>query len=133
LISSNGQIVFTGGVTITPAGGALMDMSTVYVFDTVKNTWQKPTAKSTGKVPSNRADHSAILTADGKIAVFGGDNNQPIWGRQFIAEVAVLDPSTWTWTTVTSYNGVEPSLRSFASAQLYQNKYMLVTFGTNAL
>ncbi|KAI9285708.1 hypothetical protein BC943DRAFT_277566 [Umbelopsis sp. AD052] len=129
-VLNNGQIVFTGGVTITQAGGALMNMSSVYVFDTVKNTWQVNTAQSTGKVPSNRADHSAILTADGKVAVFGGDNNQPIWGRQYTAEVAVLDPTTWTWTTVTSYNGVEPSLRSFASAQLYQNKYMLVTFGS---
>ncbi|KAI8582373.1 hypothetical protein K450DRAFT_228657 [Umbelopsis ramanniana AG] len=129
-VLTNGQIVFTGGVTITQSGGALMDMSSVYVFDTVKNAWQVNPAKSTGKVPSSRADHSAILTADGKVAVFGGDNNQPIWGRQYTAEVAVLDPSTWTWTTVTSYNGVEPSLRSFASAQLYQNKYMLVTFGS---
>jgi hypothetical protein len=107
-----------------------MNMSTIYVFDTVKNTWNVVNAASTGKVPSTRADHSAILTADGKVAVFGGDNNQPIWSRQYLAEVAVLDPSTWTWTTVTSFNGIEPSLRSFASAQLYENKYMLVTFGS---
>ncbi|GAB5594037.1 hypothetical protein Unana1_08937 [Umbelopsis nana] len=126
----NGQIVFTGGVTITQAGGALVNMSTIYVFDTVKNTWQVNNAGSTGQAPSARADHSAILTADGKVAVFGGDNNQPIWSRQYIDEVAVLDPSTWTWTTVTSFNGIEPSRRSFASAQLYENQYMLVTFGS---
>ncbi|KAH8555087.1 hypothetical protein BGW37DRAFT_419527 [Umbelopsis sp. PMI_123] len=127
---SNGQIVFTGGVTITQSGGALVDMASVYVFDTVKNTWQVNTAKSNGQAPSPRADHSAILTADGKVAVFGGDDNQPVWSRQYTAQVAVLDPSTWTWTTVTSFQGVEPSLRSFASAQLYQNQYMLVTFGS---
>ncbi|KAJ2964831.1 hypothetical protein NQZ79_g247 [Umbelopsis isabellina] len=126
----NGQIVFIGGVTMSSSGAALADMSNLYIFNTVTNQWTVQKVNTNGQVPSTRADHSAIVTPDGKIAIFGGDNNQPAWSRQYLAQVAVLDPSTWTWTTVTSYQGVEPSLRSFASAQLYNNQYMLITFGS---
>ncbi|KAG2214010.1 hypothetical protein INT47_001281 [Mucor saturninus] len=127
---SNGKIVIIGGVVQDPTGNKILkDMNTVFVFDTKARTWEN--VNVTGSVlPSSRTSHSAIVTSDDRIIIFGGDNGNIQRQRMYLNAIGILDTKTWTWT-VPSVPGIPPSRRSYASAGLLNGNYLTVAFGTS--
>ncbi|CAG8465601.1 14745_t:CDS:2 [Funneliformis caledonium] len=63
---SNGKIVYLGGYS----NRQLIDMSKIYLYDTINDEWSR--MFTMGTPPRGRAWHSAILTQDGRIIVYGG-------------------------------------------------------------
>ncbi|KAG2203124.1 hypothetical protein INT47_004931 [Mucor saturninus] len=127
---SNGKLVIIGGVVQDPAGyKTLMKMDTVFVFDTKAFTWENVTV--TGLVrPSSRTSHSAVVTSDDRVIIFGGDNGYVPRQKYFLNAVAILDTKTWTWI-VPSVSGIPPFRRSSASAGLLNGNYLTVSFGAS--
>ncbi|KAI7895716.1 uncharacterized protein EV154DRAFT_412968 [Mucor mucedo] len=126
---SNGKLVIIGGVVEDPNGDrALKSMSSVFVFDTKSRTWENVNVTSPG-LPSSRASHSAIVTSDDRIIIFGGDSGSDERKRMYLNAIAILDTKAWTWT-VPSVPGIPPSRRSYAAAGLLNENYLTVAFGT---
>ncbi|CAG8456521.1 1379_t:CDS:2 [Funneliformis caledonium] len=63
---SNGKIVYLGGYSNVQ----FINMSKIYLYDTINDEWLR--MFTTGTPPSGRAWHSAVLTQDGRIIVYGG-------------------------------------------------------------
>ncbi|KAI7873938.1 uncharacterized protein EV154DRAFT_430556 [Mucor mucedo] len=124
---SNGKLVIIGGVVEDPNGDMILkSMSSVFVFDTKASTWEDVNVTNT-YLPSTRTSHSAVVTSDDRIIIFGGDNGSER-GRIFLNAIAILDTNTWTWT-MPSVSGIPPSRRSYASAGILNGNYLTVTFG----
>eukprot|EP01113_Clastostelium_recurvatum_P013808 TRINITY_DN1740_c0_g1_i2.p1 TRINITY_DN1740_c0_g1~~TRINITY_DN1740_c0_g1_i2.p1 ORF type:complete len:1635 (-),score=381.18 TRINITY_DN1740_c0_g1_i2:49-4791(-) len=105
--------------------------SAVYVYDTLLEEWYEPDIK--GLVPPDRFGHSAIVTDDNIMVVYGGQfnkRNPSISGFRF--DVAKLDLNTFTWLGV-QMKGPVPYARFLHSAIFTQDRgtpYMVV-FGGN--
>ncbi|KAI7870257.1 hypothetical protein BDF14DRAFT_1776492 [Spinellus fusiger] len=111
----------------------LAPMDTAYIYDTKANTWTQqalnPATTSAGsRFPSTVSGHSATLTSDGKIMVFGGDNAGGIRTKQFLNTLVILDTNTWTWT-IPLIDGIPPSRRSNGVAAILDGKHLTVAFG----
>ncbi|KAI7848065.1 hypothetical protein BDC45DRAFT_524491 [Circinella umbellata] len=133
---SDGKLVVIGGVgLVTGENGAtqttLASMEQVYIFDTQSNQWsvQATQAGSGGKFPSTRSAHSAVVTSDDKIVVFGGDNGASQRQRAYLNAIAILDTKTWTWE-VPYPDGIPPSRRSYAVAGMLDGEHLTVAFGS---
>ncbi|CAI2185698.1 17716_t:CDS:2 [Funneliformis geosporum] len=63
---SDGKIVYLGGYS----NGQLISMSKIYLYDTINDEWLRMITMDTP--PNGRAWHSAVLTHDGRIIVYGG-------------------------------------------------------------
>ncbi|CDS11467.1 hypothetical protein LRAMOSA03730 [Lichtheimia ramosa] len=130
---SNGKLVIIGGVVATAETRALASMEQILVYDTQTRTWsaqQTQPDSTSNKYPSTRSDHSAVVTKDNKIIIFGGDSGGDMRTRQYLNSVAILDTNTWTWT-VPAIDGIPPSRRSFAAAGLLDGEHLTVAFGTS--
>ncbi|KAG6511000.1 hypothetical protein ZIOFF_029049 [Zingiber officinale] len=79
----------------------------VHVFDTVKQSWSKPTLK--GIPPSPRDSHSCTTVGD-KLFVFGGTD-----GKNPLKDTHILDTSSNTWILPNLY-GEGPEAREGHSA-----------------
>ncbi|GBB91292.1 hypothetical protein RclHR1_01850002 [Rhizophagus clarus] len=94
-ILPDGTIAYIGGqFTSGTAGSIDAPMNQVYIYDTNTHVWA---AKSTiGNPPGPRNSHSASLTSDGRIIVYGGvdANNNPA-----NPSLAVLDINKFEWST----------------------------------
>ncbi|POG78882.1 hypothetical protein GLOIN_2v1532937 [Rhizophagus irregularis DAOM 181602=DAOM 197198] len=62
---SNGIIVFIGGIETND-----VDINQLALYDTKVNKWSLMTAR--GVTLENRNSHSAVLTPDERIIIFGG-------------------------------------------------------------
>ncbi|POG79679.1 hypothetical protein GLOIN_2v1524946, partial [Rhizophagus irregularis DAOM 181602=DAOM 197198] len=62
---SNGIIVYIGGTEIY-----LIDINQLSLYDTKVDLWSSMTAR--GAILENRYSHSAVLTSDERIIIFGG-------------------------------------------------------------
>ncbi|KAI7875341.1 galactose oxidase [Lichtheimia hyalospora FSU 10163] len=128
---SNGKIVVIGGVALDQNNVAdLVPMQQVLVFDTQSNTWTaQNTQPSGGSFPSTRTDHSAVVTSDDKIVIFGGDSGSDMRHRQYLNAIAVLDTKTWTWE-IPTVDGIPPSRRSFAVSGRFDDQHVMFAFGS---
>ncbi|KAI8377308.1 hypothetical protein BD560DRAFT_367080 [Blakeslea trispora] len=131
-IISTGEMVVIGGVIATNTGSGLANMDSVWVYKIDTNEWVVRNVSTTGaRFPSTCSDHSAVVTSDDKIIIFGGDNGENQRNRQFLNTVAILDTKTWAWT-IPSIGGIPPSRRSFAAAGLLDDKHLTVAFGAGS-
>ncbi|KAF7725759.1 hypothetical protein EC973_009376 [Apophysomyces ossiformis] len=136
---SNGNLVVIGGLIQTnqnnQAQRSLATMESLYVYSTSTKQWQtqKINPASGAGFPSTRSGHTAIVTPDDKIIIFGGDNGSDERNRQYLNTIAILDTKTWTWE-IPPMNGIPPGRRSNSAAMLVNNQYLTVAFGeaTNA-
>ncbi|CAG8800743.1 1025_t:CDS:2, partial [Dentiscutata erythropus] len=72
-----------------------------------------------------RYGHSAALTSDGRIIVYGGQNFN---GFTPSPVLIVLDTNTYKWTSPTTSGSPEPEPVTYHSADIY-DKYMIIAFG----
>ncbi|GBB85227.1 hypothetical protein RclHR1_01180004 [Rhizophagus clarus] len=124
----NGYIVYIGGNL--PNNEGLADMSELPLYNTNDDTWTSMNVP--GYSPTHRAYHSAVLTQDGRIIVYGGYT-----GNDAVIDAAddlvILDTSqpiyTWSRANV-STNSNPPPPRFYHTATLVGD-YMIVVFGRN--
>ncbi|KAG0196359.1 hypothetical protein BGX28_010258, partial [Mortierella sp. GBA30] len=121
LVRSNGLLVVIGGV----AGGALVSMSEILVYDTAAGVWSVQTA--TGATPPLRRSHVAAANSNGQIYIHGGTD---FGGTTFFADVAILDTTSWSWIQP-AFEGVAPTGRYSHSAAMVGSN-MVITFGLTA-
>ncbi|PKY24998.1 hypothetical protein RhiirB3_527600 [Rhizophagus irregularis] len=115
----NGYIVYIGGKL--PNGG-YADMTELLLYNTNNDTWisQRATVYS----PTPRAYHSAVLTQDGRIIVYGGYTSGDF--RTVSDDLVILDTYDYTWSNAKAID--PPPSRFFHTATLV-GYYMIVAFG----
>ncbi|KAF0511670.1 galactose oxidase [Gigaspora margarita] len=126
---SNGLIVYIGGIQETQAISATL-MTTLKLFDTYYNSWSDQTIS--GDPIESRAGHSAVLAQNEIIIVYGGYSTKTnaTSYNTVTPDVAVLNTTTWTWSTPYIFQAHAPPLLALHSAVLYEN-YMIIAFGLN--
>ncbi|RGB38777.1 hypothetical protein C1646_755276 [Rhizophagus diaphanus] len=121
---SNGIIVFIGGRETN--NFVDVNINQLALYDTKIDKWSLMTAR--GVTMENRDSHSAVLTSDERIIIFGGikgGSNEPV-----LNQLAVLNtkstPYEWTIPQVSTINA--PPTIVHHSATLIEN-YMFINFG----
>ncbi|KAF0428037.1 galactose oxidase [Gigaspora margarita] len=128
ILLPNGLIVYIGGRSGSSTIVSLNNISQVQIFDTKSYTWS--TKPASGSTIASRVDHSAVLTQDGDIIIYGGStlNHSAIIG--VFSDIAVLNTNSWVWS-VPSISGTNAPPLTQHSAALYKN-YMILAFGANS-
>ncbi|GET01562.1 kinase-like domain-containing protein [Rhizophagus clarus] len=119
----NGYIVYIGG---TLHNGDLADISQLSLYDTNNNTWSSMYAG--GYSPAHRSCHSAVLTQDGRIIVYGGcDTNI----NAVLDDLVILDTSqiVYTWSKANVTNVTDPPNPRCYHKSILVGDYMIVLFG----
>ncbi|CAB5112211.1 galactose oxidase [Rhizophagus irregularis] len=119
-ILSDGKMYVIGGYS----KDELVDMSQIYVYDTINAKWDVQTAG--GKLPTARRAHVAVGTHDGKVIIHGGVN---INYNVLYGDVAVLDTtqSQFVWSLKETKGAVPPARYSHTATMVGTN--MLIAFG----
>ncbi|CAG8560650.1 11447_t:CDS:2 [Funneliformis caledonium] len=125
---SSGEIVYIGGRQSTSPSDVsftLSKMNVIYVFNTKSSSWIVINAG--GDAPNSRIGHSAVLTSNNRIIVYGGTSEDP--ATPATPDLAILDvnQTPYQWKTPNVTKGSPPS-RSFHSAAFVQN-HMIIAFG----
>ncbi|KAF0538921.1 galactose oxidase [Gigaspora margarita] len=119
---SNGLIVYIGG----RRGSSYANMAQIQTFDTKSYTWS--TKFASGTTIASRGSHSAVLTQDGNIIIYGGSTDDSSGKLSYVlSDIAVLNTNSWVWT-VPSISGINAPPLTEHSAALYKN-YMILGFG----
>ncbi|CAG8495631.1 20583_t:CDS:2 [Rhizophagus irregularis] len=129
----NNKIIYIGGDndvattfdtnTLNIAKGTTLTLSEIYIYDLINDNWD--TKVTSGKIPSNRADFSAILGLDGKrIIIFGGIFTNTGY---LDTTLYVLDLANYNWY-IPKISGKIPNPRALHKANVI-GKYMVVSFG----
>ncbi|PKY17369.1 hypothetical protein RhiirB3_521943 [Rhizophagus irregularis] len=123
---SNGIIVFIGGRETNNLVD--VDINQLVLYDTTIDKWSSMMAR--GVILENRNAHSAVLTPDERIIIFGGCKG---YNETILNQLAVLNTKTypyeWSIPQVSALNSAPP-LIYFHSATLIEN-YMFINFGQN--
>ncbi|KAF0526946.1 galactose oxidase [Gigaspora margarita] len=102
---------------------SLVEIKMVRFFNTKSFTWSNK--QTTGASIDSRGSHTAVLTQDGSIIIYGG---MTINFTRVSPDLAVLNINTWEWSIPNiPQKDVPPSLARH-SAAIYEN-YMIVSFG----
>jgi hypothetical protein len=110
-------LVLIGGLTRPDVA----NMQEIWVFHPRSNTWELK--KAGGDIPLGRRWHSATLK-DASIIVYGGSSADQ---KTDMAQVAVLDTNTWTWS-LPKVNAHDIKGRRSHTAHLVQGQ-LVVVFG----
>ncbi|KAF0452012.1 galactose oxidase [Gigaspora margarita] len=115
----NGLILYLGG-------GDNINMAEIPIYDTYNNSWSKMIA--TGDSIDPRSGHTAVLSPDGHVIIYGGSkNNATLDQSQQIASLdTTLNPYKWSVKSMIG-NNVPPPL-VFHSATIVGN-FMILAFG----
>ncbi|CAB5377220.1 unnamed protein product [Rhizophagus irregularis] len=121
---SNGTIVFIGGKDNNYND---VDINQLALYDTKVDKWSITTAQ--GVTLENRGLHSAVLTPDERIIIFGGRKG---WDVQVSDQLAVLNTKTtpyeWSIPQVSAIGNMP--LTTFAHSATLVENYMFINFGT---
>ncbi|CAB4443883.1 unnamed protein product [Rhizophagus irregularis] len=119
----NGQILFIGGKIDNKA----QSMDNILIYNTITNTWQ--ITNTVGEMPGERTKHTAVLTTDGRIIVFGGVSNL----LPASPDLSVLDISKlpYEWSTPTVENPFGSLILGGHTSIMVKN-FMVSAFGINA-
>ncbi|RIB13703.1 hypothetical protein C2G38_1709741 [Gigaspora rosea] len=122
-VLKNNFIYYIGGYR-GYSGRNDIDMNTIPSFDTVNLKWQS--MSTSGDSVGSRYGHSAILTQDGLILIYGGVER--ISNIQAQPVIATLDVSVtpYVWKAIATNNAPPQSL-VYHSATLY-GIYMIIAF-----
>ncbi|KAF0531629.1 galactose oxidase [Gigaspora margarita] len=119
-----GFIIYLGGETrLTPSSASTFtSLNDILIFDIKLLSWSNKT--TSGITVQPRYGHSAVLSKDGNIIIFGGARGS----AQVYPDLAVLNTNTWIWSVPSNSTvNVPPSL-TFHTANLYKI-YMIIAFG----
>ncbi|CAI2165880.1 5498_t:CDS:2 [Funneliformis geosporum] len=133
-----GVIAFIGGYVRKEENGqfsrSLVEMNEISLFHTFESKWHKEIAG--GEIIEKRHGHSAVITSDGKIIIYGGISDSL---KMVMPVLAVLNTVSFEWsipiqTYPMSATELPPPPLTHHTADLYMN-YMIVAFGniTNEL
>ncbi|RHZ84064.1 hypothetical protein Glove_86g176 [Diversispora epigaea] len=119
-ILSDGKMYIIGGIS----GENLVDMSQIYVYDTYNCQWSVQIA--TGIPPSNRRDHAAVGTHDGKVIIHGGVDITFLNPYQ---DIGVLDTTCnpYKWLSINVEGKIPPGRYSHTATMVGTN--MMIAFG----
>ncbi|RGB41969.1 hypothetical protein C1646_684572 [Rhizophagus diaphanus] len=120
----NGNIVYIGGSL--PDGGGFAKMSELLLYNTNNDTWTSMNA--IGNPPTPRAYHSAVLTQDGRIIVYGGLTED---GSPAKDDLVILDTSQADYTWSNAYVSTKSPLSRYFHTATLVGYYMIVAFGRN--
>ncbi|KAF0538918.1 galactose oxidase [Gigaspora margarita] len=125
----NGLIVYIGGESGSSLNISLTDMAQIQIFDTKSYTWSIKSAS--GSTIASRVSHSAVLTQDGSIIIYGGSTiDSSGIDVNIFSDIAVLNTNSWAWF-VPSVSGTRAPPLTDHSAALYKN-YMILAFGSTS-
>ncbi|PKC01357.1 hypothetical protein RhiirA5_456783 [Rhizophagus irregularis] len=122
----SGNIVYIGGTIHDNGVNSLADMLKLPLYNTYDNKWTSMT--TTGYSPARRACHSAVLTQDGRIIVYGGCDADIAAVND---DLVILDTSqtVYTWSKANVISATDPPLpRCYHTATLVGD-HMIVLFG----
>ncbi|CAG8493469.1 1152_t:CDS:2, partial [Gigaspora rosea] len=95
-------------------------INSILSYDIVADSWQP--INTTGQAPSLRSGHTAVLTSDGRIIIYGGTSKN----LAATPSIVVLNTSNYEWSTPTEVNPIGP-LESHTSTIV--DNYMVTSFG----
>ncbi|KAF0458738.1 galactose oxidase [Gigaspora margarita] len=132
----NGFIIYIGGhsgsnsivnLNILPSLNINMQLQ---IFDTKSYTWSNKLTG--GSIIASRAFHSAVLTQDGNIIIYGGSTtlDSSLSIDNVFSDIAVLNTNTWVWSVPSISGPIAPPLARH-SATLYKT-YMILAFGSTS-
>ncbi|CAG8670647.1 10993_t:CDS:2, partial [Cetraspora pellucida] len=119
VLLQNGQILYIGGKS-SENNQTLMNR--ILSYDTLKDSWQ--INNTTGNTPGERKDHTAVLTSDGQVIVYGGESNLSIPAIPYLA-VLNTSKTPYMWLTPIEENSIG-SLAGHTSV-MFKN-YMITAF-----
>ncbi|CAB5180052.1 galactose oxidase [Rhizophagus irregularis] len=122
-ILPDGNIVYIGGIQKSTDGTyEYVDMSEIAIYDTIHDKWSTMIAE--GEIPGIRGEHTAVLTPDGRIIVYGGETKHVA----AFPQLCVLNTTTkpFTWSLPESFNPI-PDL--WLHTATIVGNYMVVAFG----
>ncbi|KAF0518666.1 kelch repeat protein [Gigaspora margarita] len=124
VLLSNCQILYIGGEFSNIHKYQIL-MDRILTYDSIKDSWQFN--NTTGKTPEWRKYHTVVLTSDGRIIVYGGQNNLSMPATP---SLTVLDTSKipFEWSTPTEENSIG---RLIHHTSVMVKNYMITAFGTN--
>ncbi|RIA87183.1 hypothetical protein C1645_878202 [Glomus cerebriforme] len=123
-IPETGYIFYIGGFGKSFYTKELINMETIDIFDTINNRWLHQ--KTINPPDEGRVFHTAVLTSDRRIVIFGGADNttkQPVKNYY-----EVLDVNTCEWYHSNKGIYVETPYKGH-TATLINNDYMFISFG----
>ncbi|CAG8541236.1 12336_t:CDS:2 [Funneliformis caledonium] len=125
-ILSNGYIVYIGGSNLN---NRYVPMTQLNMYDTNSAAWIN--IEATGDTPNPRGGHSAVLTTDGRIIIYGGSFLISADGRYTAAspDLAVLETSNnnYVWSKPKA-SGISPPTIAYHAAYLVGDN-MIISFG----
>ncbi|KAF0549484.1 galactose oxidase [Gigaspora margarita] len=93
----NGLIVYIGGSSGSSTSVRVNNISQIQVFDTKFYVWS--TKPISGSTIASRRYHSAVLTQDGNIIIYGGSTLDSSGKIVYVfSDVAVLNTNSWVWS-----------------------------------
>ncbi|GES73184.1 hypothetical protein GLOIN_2v1632718 [Rhizophagus clarus] len=115
-LPDTGEIVYIGGC----GDNGLVDMTNLDVYNIINDKWSKWETKNP---PEQRCHHTAVLTNDNRIIVFGGANALQLPVENYYA---VLNTKTLEW-----YHGNESIVGApyRGHTATFYNNYMFIAFG----
>ncbi|KAF0476404.1 galactose oxidase [Gigaspora margarita] len=122
----NGIIVYIGGRGGSSSSVTSVTMSQILIFDTQSYSWS--TKVISGAYVGARNGHSAVLTMDGNIILYGGSTLTGTGSLEVLSDIAIINTNTWVWSVPSVSQTNTPPPLTFHSATLYKN-YMIVAFG----
>ncbi|KAF0549473.1 galactose oxidase [Gigaspora margarita] len=97
----NGLIVYIDGSSGSSTSVRLNDISQIQVFDTKFYTWS--TKPISGSTIASRRYHSAVLTQDGNIIIYGGSIHDSSGKIVYVfSDIALLNTNSWVCATSAS-------------------------------
>ncbi|CAB4383701.1 unnamed protein product [Rhizophagus irregularis] len=120
----DGRIAYIGDRTKND----LVNFRNIHIYDTNDGTWinMVNNFSASGIEPSPRYSHTAVLTQDGLIIIYGGmNNNSPVPDKISVLDTKV-DPFIWSIPNIDPAPSSAPS--SGHTATLVGN-YMIIAFG----
>ncbi|CAB4410712.1 unnamed protein product [Rhizophagus irregularis] len=119
----NGLVLFIGG----KIGNKAQSMGNVIAYNTVTDSWQ--ILNTVGETPGERIKHTAVLTTDGRVIVFGGVSNL----LPASPDLSILDTSKtpYEWSTPVVENPIESLVLGEHTSIIVKN-FMISAFGKNA-
>ncbi|KAF0544014.1 galactose oxidase [Gigaspora margarita] len=122
----NNCIIYIGGNS-NESVDSHIDMNMIHIFNTTSLSWSN--MQAIGDTISSRSGHSAVLTQNETIIIYGGGITTGFFPSEPV--LAILDttvnPMRWIIPNDSSTSNAPPSLR-YHSATLYNN-FMLIAFG----
>ncbi|KAF0453412.1 galactose oxidase [Gigaspora margarita] len=125
VLSASDKIFYIGGrISGSSFTIQFMPMKNILIYDIVSDSWLINNA--TGNEIEGRTGHTAVMTTDKRIIVYGGLNKL----RPALPYLAVLDTSNipYEWSAPTEENSIGPITEH--SSIMIKN-YMITAFGRN--